>query len=196
MINAYSVVLEITRKCNMKCAHCLRGPAQRKSMPRHVMYHTLRKFDYIASLCISGGETTLAIPELWMLRSEIINSQCDIGNMYIVTNAKNITTVRKKWKERDYHQHLQQLWIIVVANHSAKTYKKLNAESPDNVLVIDYRNLVSFLNRLNSKDVDFDIPPKKVRKLEALAKCTFYNRDEILKEFKSKVQQKKLEKFG
>ncbi len=112
-----------------------------------------------------------------------------------VTNAKNWNTIREKWEERKYHEHLDELWVIVVANHPSRIYQMLNEESPDNVLVIDYREIVSFLNGLNTQKIPFEIPPKKLRKLKALAQCTFYNRKEILRKLKAEEQQKKMEDY-
>jgi hypothetical protein len=101
-----------------------------------------------------------------------------------VTNAKNLDTIRVKWKGRDYHKFLDELWIIVVADHPPEVIKSLNEEAPENVLVIGYRQLVSFLNGISTSNIPFDIPPEKQRKLDALARCTFSNREQIMKRYK------------
>ncbi len=106
-----------------------------------------------------------------------------------VTNAKNLDTIRVKWLKRDYHKFLDELWIIVVADHPPKIIKSLNEEAPDNILVIDYRELVPFLNGLGTQNVPFSIPPEKQRKLDALAKCTFNNREQIKRQFKEKEEK-------
>ncbi len=112
-----------------------------------------------------------------------------------ITNAKSLDHIREKWEKRDYNKDLDQFWIVVVANHSYAVFRKLNEESPENVLVIDYRNLVTFLNGLNTRNIPFSIPPEKQRKLDALAQCTFYNREKIMKQFQNEKEQKKIGEF-
>lgn len=91
-MNIDNLVIEVTRKCNMKCEHCLRGTAQNKCIDRASIYHTFRKIDYIGTLTISGGEPSLAVEQIEMIIENMIYSQCEVGNFYIVTNAKYLTT--------------------------------------------------------------------------------------------------------
>jgi MoaA/NifB/PqqE/SkfB family radical SAM enzyme len=63
-----NLVLEITRRCNMKCEHCMRGSAQRVDMSNQTLWNTLKDIDSINTLTITGGEPQLkpeAIIELW-----------------------------------------------------------------------------------------------------------------------------------
>lgn len=82
-----NLVLEVTRKCNMRCQHCLRGNAQRMDMPRHVMFRTLRDVSSIHCLTLTGGEPSMVPGVLEELRSEIICSRVEINYFYVVTNA-------------------------------------------------------------------------------------------------------------
>jgi len=102
-----------------------------------------------------------------------------------VTNTQTKEVVEQKWQDRSYYQYLDELWIVVVRDDfDAKQYRIWNRESPDNVIVIDYRQLGPFLNGLYKNSTPFTIPPEKRRKLEALANCTIYNRDEIKEKFR------------
>ncbi|NHI91385.1 MAG: hypothetical protein EAX96_02705 [Candidatus Lokiarchaeota archaeon] len=113
-----------------------------------------------------------------------------------ITNAKYPRTVEMKWTKRMYHKYVDQLWIIVVSDKwNEKQYKKWNQISPDNVTVVNYKNLVSFLNEISSGNVDFDIPHKKKIQLEALARCTFENREKIKREYEMLKKQKSIEEF-
>ena len=51
--------IEITRKCNMKCAHCLRGEAQKRNIHKKYITKVLEDISSIGSLTITGGEPTL-----------------------------------------------------------------------------------------------------------------------------------------
>src|SRR5271157_4943644 len=55
-----SLILEVTRKCNLRCAHCLRGNPQRVTMPREVLHAAMRDVDYVGSVLFTGGEPSLA----------------------------------------------------------------------------------------------------------------------------------------
>lgn len=82
-----NLVLEVTRKCNLRCQHCLRGAAQRMDMLRHVMFRTLRDVSDIGTLTLTGGEPSMVPDVLDELRNEIIYSRVNITRFYIVTNA-------------------------------------------------------------------------------------------------------------
>jgi len=113
-----------------------------------------------------------------------------------VTNSKYPSSVESKWKEKEYQKHVDQLWVVVVSNRfNEKQYKKWNEESPSNVVVIDYKNLGKFLNNMNSGDVKFNIPPEKKAQLDALAKCTYENRERLKREYETLKKQKKIEDF-
>ncbi len=55
-IYVYNLVLEITRKCNAKCIHCLRGNAQNLTMSQEVIDAVFSKIDRVSSLTLTGGE--------------------------------------------------------------------------------------------------------------------------------------------
>ncbi len=85
-----NLVIEATRKCNMQCEHCLRGPAQRKTISDQHIYKMLQLIDDVSCLTITGGEPTLAMDALEQIRHCTIYGRCDIGNFYMVTNGKSI----------------------------------------------------------------------------------------------------------
>lgn len=83
-----SLVVEITRKCNMCCQHCLRGEAE----PVDIKYDVLQKlfsgniqFD---SITFSGGEPMLNPDAIRFISDEILKSGQFLDSFYIVTNGK------------------------------------------------------------------------------------------------------------
>ncbi len=58
----YNVIVEITRRCNLKCDHCLRGDAQNLDMSDEVMEKLLKQINQITHLFFTGGEPFL-VPE-------------------------------------------------------------------------------------------------------------------------------------
>lgn len=89
-LNVYNLVIEATRKCNMKCEHCLRGPSQRKSANHQHIYKLLQLVDQASTLTITGGEPTLAMDILEHIRHCVLYGNCDVGSFFMVTNGKSI----------------------------------------------------------------------------------------------------------
>jgi organic radical activating enzyme len=89
-----TLIVEITRRCNMRCGHCLRGSAQRVDMPDDFLYKfCLRnRGTYINALTISGGEPSLVPNKIQTLLNYLKVYNIKIGAFYLVTNAKRITS--------------------------------------------------------------------------------------------------------
>ena len=85
-----NLVIEVTRKCNMNCSHCLRGASQRKTIPDNYIYKILQLIDNVYDLTITGGEPTLAFDSLEQIRNCVIYGNCDVNSFYMVTNGKAI----------------------------------------------------------------------------------------------------------
>lgn len=83
-----SLVLEITRKCNMDCKHCMRGKSQNLHMRYEVLETIFRKIKKIDHLVITGGEPSLASHNIQSMISLARENGCEIGNFFCATNAK------------------------------------------------------------------------------------------------------------
>lgn len=82
-----NLILEITRRCNMKCGHCLRGPSQRLDMSVETITALFNQVDSIFSLTLTGGEPSLKPEIISRIASEIRCRGIDMNYFYIVTNA-------------------------------------------------------------------------------------------------------------
>ena len=89
-INFDNLVIEIGRDCNMSppCRHCLRGFPQKKTIGNKVLDKFFSQVNYISELTIGGGEPTLYLKTIRKLISKALENDVEIGNFYIVTNAK------------------------------------------------------------------------------------------------------------
>ena len=56
-----NLAIEVTRKCNMHCAHCMRGDAQNADISEGKLSKFLSQVNFIGSLTITGGEPTLNV---------------------------------------------------------------------------------------------------------------------------------------
>ncbi len=83
-----SLVLEVTRRCNMTCPHCLRGDAEAVDLDIKHVDSIFSKLRYINSITFTGGEPSL-VPRII---SKVIDTakrrKVEIGDFYIATNAK------------------------------------------------------------------------------------------------------------
>jgi hypothetical protein len=82
------LILEITRRCNIKCRHCLRGGAQRIDMSDETIDKLLEGVDYISTITFSGGEPGLNVPAIRYFTEAIKARGIELGGFYVITNGK------------------------------------------------------------------------------------------------------------
>ena len=86
-----NLALELTRKCNLNCTHCLRGKPQEKVMSDRVIERIFEDIDGVYNLQFSGGETSLAVDKLKKVIEEIKKNNVIVRSAAIFTNAVNIS---------------------------------------------------------------------------------------------------------
>lgn len=83
-----NLILEITRRCNMRCPHCLRGDAENIDMSPDVMKRTLDVFSDISEITFSGGEPSLNVNLIRQTLDELKTRRIYISSFFIATNGK------------------------------------------------------------------------------------------------------------
>ena len=63
MIHVDSLIIEVTRRCNMQCEHCLRGDAQNLDVSHEVL-EFIAKTIKPGTVTFSGGEPSLNVPAI------------------------------------------------------------------------------------------------------------------------------------
>lgn len=91
--NYEQFVFEITRKCNLKCAHCCRGKAQNITITKKIIDTALEQVAFIKNLFFTGGEPFLKPKIIEYIANKIINSNLLVGEIDITTNG---TILNKK----------------------------------------------------------------------------------------------------
>lgn len=93
MINIDSMVIEVTRRCNMTCEHCLRGEPQKKDISDSMLDTFFSKVGkgYISNLTITGGEPSLVPDRINAIVDAAERHGTSIGAFYIVTNGKQVS---------------------------------------------------------------------------------------------------------
>lgn len=83
-----SLMLEVTRECNMCCNHCLRGAAQDLKMSKEVIDAIFEEnISRINSIGFSGGEPSLAPDVIEYFIEKLKTSDIIIGSFFVATNG-------------------------------------------------------------------------------------------------------------
>ena len=87
IINASSLILEVTRKCNLHCAHCLRGDAQCVDMSKSTIDKLMPMLGKVSSVTFTGGEPSFntGIIEYFFKRFEETHSY--VPSFFVATNG-------------------------------------------------------------------------------------------------------------
>jgi organic radical activating enzyme len=86
-----SLVIEVTRRCNMQCPHCLRGEPECVDIDLDYVEKLFDQIDQIDSITFSGGEPSLVPDKIRGIISLAKKHGVSFGNFYIATNAQDIS---------------------------------------------------------------------------------------------------------
>lgn len=81
------LAVEITRKCQLQCAHCMRGDAQNINMDKTSITTLLNKTSDIEYLFFTGGEPTLNIDGMKFFLDTMIKNNIHLATLGIITNG-------------------------------------------------------------------------------------------------------------
>lgn len=83
--------IEVTRRCNMSCEHCLRGDAEHMDISDEYLDAYFSKIERVNNLAITGGEPSIAVGRIRAIIKAIKRHRVEVGSFYMVTNAKLVT---------------------------------------------------------------------------------------------------------
>ena len=82
-----NLALITTNKCNLDCAHCLRGIKDDNDMSDEIIESVLNQVYGIGNLSINGGEPTLALAKLEKIISYVIEKHILVDEFTITING-------------------------------------------------------------------------------------------------------------
>lgn len=82
-----SVVIEITRKCNLQCAHCMRGEAQDLTISQDILDNFFSQVKAIDTIYFSGGEPLLEIDTIDYVVDYIAKYNVDVKALSLISNG-------------------------------------------------------------------------------------------------------------
>jgi len=86
-----NLIVEVTRKCNMFCNHCLRGDIENMDLQEKYIDSLLNQVSYICDVTFTGGEPSLNVPIMEYFLKECKRREIGIGNFYIATNGLKVS---------------------------------------------------------------------------------------------------------
>lgn len=105
---ATDIVLELTRSCNMRCAHCLRGDSDDLDMPVQVIENVFSATHEIRTLTFTGGEPSLKPHLIKYALGCAKKYHTKIDEVYLATNGLEVSDEFLN-ALRDWHMHLLSL---------------------------------------------------------------------------------------
>lgn len=90
-IKFQDLTIEVTRRCNMHCAHCLRGEPQNLDISKETIEKIISKTAGIGCLTFTGGEPALNIKAIKQTLTLCKAYQVPVYSFYVVTNGKKVT---------------------------------------------------------------------------------------------------------
>lgn len=114
-----SLVIEVTRRCNMACEHCLRGCSQNVDMPFETIDKIFEGVDEVYNLTFSGGEPFLNIDVIEYILKYVKEHNIRIYSVFVVTNGKH-------FEER--YVSVMNEWVLYVMSNNVNMDNVLELE--------------------------------------------------------------------
>jgi len=135
-VNIDSLVIEVTRRCNLECAHCLRGDSESIDLNLNYVKTLFKHLKYISTITFTGGEPSLVPDKISGIIDIAKRMNVIIGSFYIATNAvhasdKFLISVIKLYSYCDDNE-------ISALNYSNDEYHEMNPKAVDRLKVFSF----------------------------------------------------------
>ena len=90
-IAVQNLALELTRKCNLNCGHCVRGRCQNVEMADETIDKVFSEVNKVGGLSFIGGETSLCADKINKVYESIKKHKTEVNGILIFTNAVDIS---------------------------------------------------------------------------------------------------------
>lgn len=118
------LTIEITRKCQLKCAHCFRGDAQNLDIPYSVIDKVLEQVDHIEYLSLFGGEPLININGIRYVLEILKKNEIRLDQLEIISNgvivSKDVIDIIneyddyiRKWNNEDEYIKRKMIYFCI-----------------------------------------------------------------------------------
>lgn len=83
----HNLSVEITRRCNKNCLHCMRGDAQNVTITEDIIDRVIADIPDVTRLVLAGGEALLELDKIAYLLDRIASSSWNLKLIEITTNG-------------------------------------------------------------------------------------------------------------
>ena len=90
-LNVRTLLLELTRQCNLECKHCFRGESEMEYMKVNIIEKVLKNTARVNTFLLTGGEPFLATAQLKKITEILSMDRMNIEDLIIVTNGTILT---------------------------------------------------------------------------------------------------------
>ena len=150
-----SLCIEVTRRCNMHCAHCLRGDACNVDISSDYIERLLESANYINNITFTGGEPSLNVKAIEDTLRICKEKSIPVNSFYVVTNGKKVTNrfikALTEWAMYCLETDDEALEYCGVCVSKDKFHEKID---PINIQKL---KTLSFFNE--DKTIDFSVVP-------------------------------------
>lgn len=87
-ISLSSLVIEVGRRCNRLCDHCLRGKSEDVTIEMKYVEKVFSQISHIGCITFSGGEPTLYGKEIAKIVDYIIEKEILVDDFYVASNGE------------------------------------------------------------------------------------------------------------
>lgn len=134
--------IEITRKCNRKCKHCLKGEAQDVTISKEIIDKIFTDVQECEEIILFGGEPLLEMDSIEYMVDKIIENNCTTDKIQLTTNAtirdQRICNILKKFCQSAENRFA----LLRISNDS---FHNINDVKP----TLDFYN--SIINKINKE---------------------------------------------
>lgn len=136
----YSAQIEVTRSCQLCCAHCLRGDSEDRVIRKKYITRFFETVNEIGTLTITGGEPTLVPEIVQFIADEIERLHVSVEQVFIRTNGQDIplefalAVTKLQWLSHPQEESFRS--IVEVSQD--KFHDSLNWSQKERILALGY----------------------------------------------------------
>ena len=194
------LAIEVTRRCNMKCSHCMRGSAENHTISKEVVDRLFDEVSTIGTLLLTGGEPFLEPEMIDYIFDAIIKRNIPIARIGVVTNgtirdkriAESLNKIGKyvagNWNQKLTKKQIRQIVRVSISNDSyhmkdniMETLKFYRGLLNDNCIILKktQKDITSVLYLGNAADESFVLDEGKKYKYNITPyRVSFMNDDD------------------
>ena len=155
-----NIMLEITRRCNLKCEHCMRGDAQNLDMSGEIMEKLFSQVDSVFQISLTGGEPFIAPDVIEKMVAIIIARKVKVWRCTTVENGtildeRGIRCIKALNRLGEYIKN--EVWVMTDEEQLKDVKKPIGVSiSNSNFHANDVEKAIEFYKQYASDYVEVD----------------------------------------